>query len=611
MSLPVTIGRIALAIAVTAAFPGLGCAAGCATVPVTFRLAGAGAADSEHVYVNGDLAALGNWTTGEHNALARVAPSGSAWEATLQLPPATPFQYKFVRQGSDGPVWEGGIPTFSGNRQALTPACGASLVLEADSFVKPAPDNDTYEDKPAAELPAAVRQHLQAFAAAFNSNDPQRMQRFLAQHATPELANAAPWVTQQLALAKAYKATAGIDLRAVRTYTPGRDGIVAIFQDRIYGGWYAATVKLEEGGGQRLRSMMFSAARPAQLPARPIATEKAMFDMVGAAVKRGCSAGVFSGSILIAHGNRVMFEQACGESSKRYHTRNNLDTKYNLASMNKMFTAVAVAQLAEQGKLSLDDKISRFVDTSWLPRDVTDSITVRQLLTHTSGLGNYFNEAFMASSRDQYRELADYKPLVRGDKPAFEPGQRFMYSNTGMLLLGVVVEQASGSNYFDYVRQHVFQPAGMRDTDSYALDEPVENLAMGYTPAERSPYGWRENTFIHVLRGGPAGGGYSTVRDLNRFAAALAGGTLLPQSGVEQLWRRQEQIDYAMGFESSVGKAGRVVGHSGGFAGVNGELNMYVDRGYVVAVLANQEEGATPLAEHIGGLISRLPQKPR
>ncbi|GAB2853096.1 hypothetical protein GCM10027277_21870 [Pseudoduganella ginsengisoli] len=593
--------------AVTAAFSGAAFA-GCATVPVTFRLADAGAIDGEKLYINGDLAALGNWSTGERNAMVRSSPGGTGWEATLQLPPATPIQYKFVRQGSAGPVWEGEIATFSGNRQALTPACGGTLVLDAGHFVVPAPDNDTIADQPSSALPAALQQHLQAFAAAFNSKDPQRMQRFIEQHGTPELANAAPWATQQLALAKAQKATAGLDLRAVRTYTPTRDGITALFQDRIYGGWYAAKVTVEEGGAQRIKSLMLSPARPAQLPAQPVANEKAMLGMVEAAVKRGCSAGAFSGSILVAHNGRVKFEQSCGESSKRYHVRNNMETKYNLASMNKMFTAVAIAQLADQGKLSLDDKISRFVDESWLPRDVTDRITVRHLLTHTSGLGNFFNEKFMASSRDQYREVADYKPLVRGDKPAFEPGQQFMYSNIGMLLAGVIVEQASGDNYFDYVRQHVFQPAGMRNTDSYALDEPVENLAMGYTPAERSPYGWKENTFIHVLRGGPAGGGYSTVRDLNRFATALSNGALLPKSSVERLWKRQEQIDYALGFESSVGKVGRVVGHSGGFAGINGELNMYVDRGYVVAVLANQEEGASPLAEHIGGLIARMPQ---
>jgi CubicO group peptidase (beta-lactamase class C family) len=163
--------------------------------------------------------------------------------------------------------------------------------------------------------------------------------------------------------------------------------------------------------------------------------------------------------------------------------------------MNKMFTATAIMQLAEEGRLALDEPISRYVDESWLPRSITDRVTIHHLLTHTSGLGSYFNEAFMRSSRTLYREVDDYRPLVQGETLAFEPGTEFRYSNTGMLLLGAVIEAVTGTSYFDHVRSRIYGPAGMMDSDSYSMDEPVPNLAIGYIPAPDSEYGWRNNLF--------------------------------------------------------------------------------------------------------------------
>ncbi len=149
---------------------------------------------------------------------------------------------------------------------------------------------------------------------------------------------------------------------------------------------------------------------------------------------------------------------------------------------------------------------------------MADKVLIKHLLTHSSGLGSYFNQTYFKSSRLNFRELADYKPLLAGEKLAFEPGTQAAYSNTGFLLLGPIIEKASGENYFDYGRRHICEPAGMAGTDCYALDEVVENLAIGYF---REGGTWKNNTFLHVLRGGPAGGGYSTVRDLHRFAQAL------------------------------------------------------------------------------------------
>ena len=149
---------------------------------------------------------------------------------------------------------------------------------------------------------------------------------------------------------------------------------------------------------------------------------------------------------------------------------------------------------------------------------------MHHLLTHTSGLGSYFNDTYWNGSRELYRSVEDFKPLVKGDTLQFEPGERFSYSNTGMLLLGVVIQSATGQDYFDYIRENIYRPAGMNNSDCYEMDFPVENLAIGYIPAPGSPWKWENNLYKHVIKGGPAGGGFSTVEDLFRFAIALQSG---------------------------------------------------------------------------------------
>lgn len=314
----------------------------------------------------------------------------------------------------------------------------------------------------------------------------------------------------------------------------------------------------------------------------------------------------FSGTVLIARGDEVLLEMAVGEASKRFHVPNRVDTKFNLGSMNKMFTSVAVAQLVEQGKVAYEDSISKYVDESWLPTEITERVDVYHLLTHTSGLGSYFNEAYMTSSRDMFREVDDYKPLVKGSTLAFEPGTRWSYSNTGMLLLGVVIEMASGENYFDYIREHVYAPAGMKNTDCYDMDVPIENLAIGYDRDPESPVGWRNNYYMHVIRGGPAGGGFSTVQDLHRFAQALLEGKLVSVESLDMLWTGHESPRYGCGFAVHEGKAGKVVGHSGGFSGINSNLDIHVDQGFVVAVMSNYSNGMDGLHPTLREMVQRV-----
>jgi CubicO group peptidase (beta-lactamase class C family) len=274
-----------------------------------------------------------------------------------------------------------------------------------------------------------------------------------------------------------------------------------------------------------------------------------------------------------------------------------------------MFTAVAIAQLAEQGKLSFSDTLSKHWP-DYPNKEVAAKITIHHLLTHTSGLADYFGNEFMKSSRDRFRKIDDYLPLFVTKPLQFEPGKRFRYSNAGFMVLGGVVERVSGQNYFDYVREHIYRPAGMVNTDCYSLDEETPNLAIGYTREGRggTSKGWKNNVFLHVIKGGPAGGGYSTVDDLVAFATALRNHKLLSPKSTHNLWTGKVDLGrsgdkYAYGFFDETVSGKRIVGHGGGFPGINSKLDIYLDSDYTVAVMSNYDP---PAAERIAAEVRRL-----
>lgn len=442
-----------------------------------------------------------------------------------------------------------------------------------------------------AEPGSIVARRIAAYLAAVEF--PAAEAEFEARDLTPEYRASAPPGAIAVYFSGQKRVLGGFELLAVRMVSPRR--AEALLRDRIYGARHGLTVDFEEGPQARI--VEFDPG-PAPLWAPDLPRSLSLPQVGDAArrqVERGCEAGVFAGAVLVARREEVLVSQACGLASRRYDVPNTVETRFNLGSINKMFTAVAVMQLVEAGKVALDDPLSKYADETWLPLEVSRTITVRQLLTHTSGLGSFVGAEWDGLSRRRFRELADYKPLVRGERPAFAPGTGWSYSNTGPLLAGVVIEAASGQSYFDYVRTHIHAPAGMRDTDSWALDEPVANLAMGYYPDRAGV--WRENTVQTMFRGGPAGGGYSTVGDLLRFARALQDGRLVSKASLEIMWTDQPPYNYGAGFTIESTAAGRAYGHDGVMAGVSSRFHIYPETGYVVAILSNQDYGAPGLDE--------------
>ena len=339
------------------------------------------------------------------------------------------------------------------------------------------------------------------------------------------------------------------------------------------------------------------AARQRRLPDAEVART------LDAYVQRLVAADAFSGTVTLAKDGKPLFSKAYGLAHKGYQVPNRVDTKFNLGSMNKMFTAVAVAQLVEAGKLRYEDTVGKHLP-DYPNADVRDKVSVHHLLTHTSGLQDYFNDEYMKTSKDRFKTVADFLPLFR-DKPlAFAPGERFGYSNAGFMLLGALIEKVSGRDYFDYVREHIFRPAGMTDTDAYELDQDTPNLAFGYTrsaPDASGKRAWKNNLFLHVVKGGPAGGGFSTAADLLRFAQALRTGKLLRRAeSAENLYSGKVAAGggggtddrYGYGFDTSLVNGQRVTGHSGGFPGINSNLDIFLDSGYTVAVMSNYDPPA-------------------
>jgi CubicO group peptidase (beta-lactamase class C family) len=322
----------------------------------------------------------------------------------------------------------------------------------------------------------------------------------------------------------------------------------------------------------------------------------------------------FSGTVMIARGDRVAFSKAVGLADRAFGAKNELDTKYNLGSMNKMFTAVSIAQLVEAGKLSFDDTLAK-VMPEYPNQEIARKVTIHQMLTHTSGLGNIFKPEFFRE-REKFKNARDYFAICANDPLQFEPGTDWSYSNYGFVVLGAIVEKVSGQNYYDYVREHIFEPAGMKSTASYAVDEPTPGMATGYTRLhDGDPLGLdarRTNVMSLPWRGSAAGGGYSTAPDLLAFARALRSGKILSREMAERVTSAKvdakfgPNLRYGYGFISERMSERDVRGHGGGAPGINSDLKIFWDGDMTVVVMGNYDPPAAQnLAGEIAGFLAR------
>jgi D-alanyl-D-alanine carboxypeptidase len=288
-------------------------------------------------------------------------------------------------------------------------------------------------------------------------------------------------------------------------------------------------------------------------------------------------AGQFSGVALLAKDGVPIFQRAYGMADRERGVANNPETAFNLGSINKVFTQIAILQLRAAGKLDLDSTLATYWP-DYPNKEVAQKITIRQLLRHTSGIGGNIFDAPAGGKRNDIRSLRDYLPLFVNQPLQFEPGRRNAYSNAGYVVLGLLIERLSGEDYYTYVREHIFEPGRMTRTGSFAVDSLPPNTAIGYTRGDEhalSTAPLRPNTRNLPGRGSSAGGGYSTAQDLVGFLQAL----------------REQRIP--SGMPASLGIAG-------GSGGMNASVEGDLPGGYDLIVLANLDP---PAAERIAGMV--------
>lgn len=232
----------------------------------------------------------------------------------------------------------------------------------------------------------------------------------------------------------------------------------------------------------------------------------------------------FSGSVLVAKGDEVLFEKAYGLASRRYDVPNRTTTRFNIGSITKGFTKTAIAQLAQAGKLKLDVPIATYLP-DYPNKEVAAQVTIQQLVEHKSGLGDIFTKRFFERNPNQFATPQHFIDFFASDPLKFAPGKGQAYSNYGYIVLGAIVEAVSGQSYYDYIQKNVFDRAGMTGSGFFDARKPLRDIAVGYTNVNGELL---ESTFSRPnLRGIPAGGSHSTARDLLQFDRALRGGRLL------------------------------------------------------------------------------------
>jgi CubicO group peptidase (beta-lactamase class C family) len=348
-----------------------------------------------------------------------------------------------------------------------------------------------------------------------------------------------------------------------------------------------------------------------------------------------CHSGKFSGVALVAIKGEIIFKQACGQADRSFGVKNNINTKFNLGSVGKLFTSIAIAQLIQEKKLSLNSSVYHLLP-SWLPMKNGNFITIMHLLTHTSGLGNFMDDNRWKLGADSglFIQTNDYKPLISEKKLLYKPGSSQSYSNSGYLLLGKVIEIISGRSYSQYVNTNVFNKTGMHDTGIYALDEVINNRAVGYDySCSKGECHWKNNYFSAPFIGTAAGGAFSTVDDLFKFSQFIIKQKLLDANITQQIlssdviklnaktYDKKLEIDnYPLDatftehgfagvwniFGFAVWDDPLLLGHTGGTSGASAMFLMSPDNSYTIIILSNESTGTIDLYKEFRHILNFL-----
>jgi CubicO group peptidase (beta-lactamase class C family) len=396
--------------------------------------------------------------------------------------------------------------------------------------------------------------------------------------------------------------TGGYDLKKIESETPTE--VTALLQERAGDGFARLVLDVEPEQPHRILKLEVKLVeRPAEF-ALPHMSDRQLVAALRKRLEDETASDRFAGAVLVAKQGKPIFAQAYGLADREHNIPNTLQTCFSLASINKMFTAVALMQQVQARNVALNDPLGKYLP-DYPNKELAAKVTIGELLTNTGGTGDIWGPEF-DKHRLELHTPQDYIHLYGNRALRFEPGSRWEYSNYGFILLGAVIEKVSRQSYSDYVHQHVFNPAGMTSTSLGMEDKAIPNISIDYTKMGATR--WIRNTDAPTDGGSPAGGGFATVGDLLRFADALRANKLLDAQHTKLMTTGRVANPFgldAYGFGVQTINGNQCFGHNGSSRGVNGDLEMCLDSSYTVVTLANVDP---PAAEQVSQfIIGRLP----
>lgn len=308
----------------------------------------------------------------------------------------------------------------------------------------------------------------------------------------------------------------------------------------------------------------------------------------------------FNGTVLLMQNGKAIFEKSFGMADREWNIPNSAVTKFRIGSVTKQFTAACILLLEEQGKLSVDDQLSKYIPA--YPKG--DSITIHMLLNHTSGIKNYTDlpefwpKAILPLSTDSMIALFKNKPLD------FSPGTKWNYSNSGYFLLGVIVEKVSGKKFTAYLEENIIQKAGLKNTGMDRLDSVLAFRAKGYGKNRQGI--WQQAMYISMEGPYSAGAMVSTVEDLYIWTKALHNNQVLSATSTKKMMTPyMDNYGYGIGIDSL--KTHRRVSHNGGIPGFASYLAYYPADDLCVVVISNNGSNSTSLGNALSSIMFDLP----
>jgi CubicO group peptidase (beta-lactamase class C family) len=329
----------------------------------------------------------------------------------------------------------------------------------------------------------------------------------------------------------------------------------------------------------------------------------------------------FSGVALVKRRDEEIVHAAYGLAHRGFGVPNTVDTRFDIASVTKIFTAAAILQLVERGEIALDTRVMPFIRIDGTR--ISDDVTVYHCLTHTSGIaddadeeaGEDYEQLFVDKPNYSIRDTRDFLPQFAYKDPVFAPGEGVRYNNVAYVLLGLVIEKATGMTYRDYVREHIFARAGMDGADFCAMDGTCENLAEHYKKVEHDDgtVEWRKNIYSYPPVGSPDGGATVTALDLDRFFRALHDGQLMDEDATAKLMtpqvRRRDTESGSLwngfGLEFELDGSGEIVdmGKDGINAGVSSYARFYPALDTTAVTLKNIEYNVWAMQDEIRDVL--------